>query len=100
MRRRIENLRRMRKRRVGVTARSRQNVGNRETGALQFATEMAAPLEMRTPAGTGSETAKRVRMEAWQQGAQEVNEQRNNSENNPRIGEGWETGEAARLGRA
>jgi len=45
----------MRKRRVGVTARSRQNVGNRETGALQFGTEMAAPLEMRTPAGTGSE---------------------------------------------
>ena len=42
----------MRKRRVGVTARSRQNVGNRATGTLQFGTEMAAPLELRTPAGT------------------------------------------------
>jgi hypothetical protein len=42
----------MRKRRVGVTARSRQNDGNQATGALQFVTEMAAPLELRTPAGT------------------------------------------------
>jgi hypothetical protein len=42
----------MRKRRVGVTARSWQNVGNQATGALQFGTEMAAPLELRTPAGT------------------------------------------------
>src|SRR5450755_1830015 len=42
----------MRKRRVGVTARSRQNEGNQATGTLQFVTEMAAPLELRTPAGT------------------------------------------------
>lgn len=42
----------MRKRRVGVTARSRQNDGNQATGTLQFGTEMAAPLELRTPAGT------------------------------------------------
>jgi len=42
----------MRKRRVGVTARSRQNDGNQATGTLQFVTEMAAPLELRTPAGT------------------------------------------------
>jgi hypothetical protein len=49
---RIEFLRSMRKRRVGVTARSWQNVGNQATGALQFGTEMAAPLELRTPAGT------------------------------------------------
>ena len=42
----------MRKRRVGVTARSRQNDGNQATGTVQFDTEMAAPLEMRTPAGT------------------------------------------------
>jgi hypothetical protein len=42
----------MRRRRVGVTARSRQNVGNQATGTLQFGTEMAAPLELRTPAGT------------------------------------------------
>src|SRR6266511_1566417 len=42
----------MRKRRVGVTARSRQNVGNQVTGTLQVDTVMAAPLELRTPAGT------------------------------------------------
>jgi len=42
----------MRKRRVGVTARSRQNEGGRVTGILEFVTEMAAPLELRTPAGT------------------------------------------------
>src|SRR5882757_2975012 len=42
----------MGKRRVGVTARSRQNVGSQATGAPQFVTEMAAPLELRTPAGT------------------------------------------------
>jgi hypothetical protein len=44
----------MRRRRVGVTARSRQNEGNQATGAPQFGTEMAAPLELRTPAGTSS----------------------------------------------
>ena len=49
---RIEFLQSMRKRRVGVTARSRQHNGNRATGTPQFVTEMAAPLEMRTPAGT------------------------------------------------
>src|ERR1039457_346351 len=49
---RIGILRSMRKRRVGVTARSRQNDGNQATGTLQFVTEMAAPLEFRTPAGT------------------------------------------------
>jgi hypothetical protein len=42
----------MRKRRVGVTARSRQNDGNQATGTPQFVTEIAAPLELRTPAGT------------------------------------------------
>jgi hypothetical protein len=42
----------MRKRRVGVTARSRQNVGGQVTGTLQFDAEMAAPLELRTPTGT------------------------------------------------
>src|ERR1022692_4950672 len=45
----------MRKRRVGVTARSRQIVGNQVTGTLQFATEIAAPLELRTPMGTCGE---------------------------------------------
>jgi hypothetical protein len=69
----------MRKRRVGVTARSRQNVGNQATGTPQFVTEMAAPLELRTPAGTcGPTAANRVRMEAWRQWRGEVNEQKNN----------------------
>src|ERR1017187_8053061 len=45
----------MRKRRVGVTARSRQIVGNQVTGTPQFATEIAAPLELRTPMGTCGE---------------------------------------------
>src|SRR5437667_6399906 len=41
----------MQKRRVGVTARSRQTVGNRETGCLQVATEIAAPLEFENTNG-------------------------------------------------
>jgi hypothetical protein len=48
----------MRKRRVGVTAKSRQNEGNQATGTLQFVTEMAAPLELRTPAGTCGKSCK------------------------------------------
>jgi hypothetical protein len=46
----------MRKRRVGVTARSRQIVGRQATESLQFVTEMAAPLESRTPTGTCGES--------------------------------------------
>jgi hypothetical protein len=42
----------MRKRRVGVTARSRLIVGNQATGTPQIATEIAAPLVSRTPTGT------------------------------------------------
>ena len=42
----------MRKRRVGVTARSRLVVGNQETGTPQIATEIAAPLVSRTPMST------------------------------------------------
>lgn len=57
----------MRKRRVGVTARSRQIVGKRATGSPQIATEMAAPHELRTPTGTAAKAAIRVRMEAWRQ---------------------------------
>jgi len=45
-------LHRMQRRRVGVTARSRRNVGPQATGTPQFATEIAAPLKLRTPAGT------------------------------------------------
>jgi len=42
----------MRKRRVGVTARSRRIVGNQATGTPQIASEIAAPLVSRTPRGT------------------------------------------------
>src|ERR1035441_10824056 len=45
----------MRRRRVGVTARSGQIVGSQATGTLQVDTEMAAPLELRTPMGTCGE---------------------------------------------
>jgi len=57
----------MRKRRVGVTARSRQIVGKQASGSLQVVTEMAASLELRTPMGTAAKAAIRVRMEAWRQ---------------------------------
>ena len=57
----------MHKRRVGVTARSRQIVGSQATGSVQVATEMAAPLAMRTPTGTAAKAANRVRMEVWRQ---------------------------------
>ena len=42
----------MRKRRVGVTARSRLIVGNQATGTPQIASEIAAPLVSRTPRST------------------------------------------------
>jgi hypothetical protein len=42
----------MRKRRVGVTARSRLIVENQATGAPQIVTEIAAPLVSRTPMST------------------------------------------------
>ncbi len=47
----------MRKRRVGVTARSRQIVGRQGTGSAEVDTEMAAPHELRTPMGTAVEAA-------------------------------------------
>src|SRR5271157_2572267 len=46
------SLRDMRKRRVGVTARSRLVVENQAIGTPQTASEMAAPLVSRTPMGT------------------------------------------------
>ena len=64
---RIGFLQSMRKRRVGVTASLGQIVGSQETGSLQIDTEMAAPLELRTPTGTAATAASRVRMEAWRQ---------------------------------
>ena len=58
----------MGKRRVGVTARSRQIETNQGTGGLQIVTEMAAPPELRTPMGTAAaKAARRVRMEVWRQ---------------------------------
>jgi hypothetical protein len=42
----------MQKRRVGVTAWSRRIESNQATGSIQVATEIAAPLELRTPTGT------------------------------------------------
>ena len=42
----------MRKRRVGVTARSWLIVGNQATGTPQIVSEIAAPLVSRTPMGT------------------------------------------------
>jgi hypothetical protein len=45
-------MRDMRKRRVGVTARSRLIVGNQATGTPHIASEIAAPLVSRTPMGT------------------------------------------------
>src|SRR5712692_1434210 len=47
-----------RERRVGVTARSRQIEGNQATGSLQIASEIAAPLELRTPTSTAAKAAK------------------------------------------
>jgi len=58
----------MRKRRVEVTAGSRRTVGNQATGSPQVGTEIAAPLELRTPMGTVAKATIRVRMEAWRQG--------------------------------
>jgi len=50
-----------------VTASLGQIVESQETGSLQIDTEMAAPLELRTPTGTAAQAASRVRMEAWRQ---------------------------------
>jgi hypothetical protein len=71
----------MRKRRVGVTAGSRQTEGGQVTDFLQVVTEMAAPLEFRTPMGTAARAAIRVRMEAWRQWRG-----RQLAESNPREG--------------
>jgi hypothetical protein len=67
----------MRKRRVGVTARSRRNEGNQATGALQFGTEMAAPLELRTPAGTCGKGRNQSADGSMASKAREVNGQKN-----------------------
>ena len=79
----------MRKRRVGVTARSRQNEGDRVTGILEFVTEMAAPLELRTPAGTCGGSCKESAdgsMATRRAGSQRAEEQ--SQENHAREGGG------------
>jgi hypothetical protein len=68
----------MRKRRVGVTARSRQNDGNQATGTLEFVAEMAAPLELRTPAGTCGGSCKESADGSMATLAREVNGQKDN----------------------
>jgi hypothetical protein len=67
----------MRKRRVGVTARSREIVGNQETGTLQIDAEMAAPLELRTPNGTCGEGCKQSADGSMVTMARETNEGQN-----------------------
>ena len=60
-----------------MTARSRQNDGNRATGTLQFVTEMAAPpRNENTSRHLRPKAANRVRMEAWRQWRDEVDEQK------------------------
>ena len=65
----------MRKRRVGVTARSRQNEGSQETGYPQLDSEMAAPLELRTPKGTCGESCKTSAYGSMVTKARELDEQ-------------------------
>jgi hypothetical protein len=91
----------MRKRRVGVTASSRQSVGNQVTGTLQLDTEMAAPLELRTPAGTAANAAIRVRMEAWRQrrGSQSAEDSSKEMVNNERADRRVEGAPGARMRR-
>jgi hypothetical protein len=79
----------MRERRVGVTARSRQIEGNQATGSLQIASEIAAPLELRTPTSTAAKAANRVRMEAWRTMALESMGQKANPK---RVRGGTESG--------
>jgi hypothetical protein len=75
----------MRERRVGVTARSRQIEGT----SLQIASEIAAPLELRTPTSTAAKAAIRVRMEAWRTMALESMGQKANPK---RVRRGTESG--------
>ena len=89
----------MRKRRVGATARSRRIVGKRATGSPQIATEMAAPLELRTPMGTAAKAAIRVRMEAWRQWRSGVRRRKEIGMNPEERGRRSGTGGRARYAR-
>jgi hypothetical protein len=80
----------MRKRRVGVTAGSRQIVGSQETGSLQIDAEMAAPLELRTPMGTCGEG---LQSECgWKHGDNGAEDKRRAESNPRREGRGRERG--------
>jgi hypothetical protein len=82
----------MRKRRVGVTARSRLIEGNQATGSLEVDTEMAAPLELRTPTSTaGPEWLAECGWKRGDKGAG-VNGQKANPQ---RLGKGSESGDLA-----
>src|ERR1035437_7854047 len=99
---RIGILRSMRKRRVGVTARSRQNDGNQATGTLQIVTEMAAPLEFRTPAGTCGATGKQsadgsMATKARESTGRVQSEERSQGERDGEVGRG--TARYARMRR-
>ena len=87
------NLRDKRKRRVGVTARSRLIVGHQETGTPQIVAEMAAPLVLRTPMCTVVATA--TTECGWKHG--DTGAQENRAENKFRKGlnrerVGWRAG--------
>jgi hypothetical protein len=98
---RIEFLRSMRRRRVGVTARSRQNDGNQATGTQQFVTEMAAPLELRTPAGTCGGSCKQSADGSMATRARgEINGQKNNPTGIREREKGWSRGGTGRAGSA
>jgi hypothetical protein len=82
----------MRKRRVGVTARSRLIVGNQATGTPQIDSEIAAPLVSRTPRGTVAAATTEC---GWKRGDTTTGAKDNRAEN--RSGEIAERGEKAGL---
>ena len=83
----------MRKRRVGVTARSRLVVENQAIGTPQTASEMAAPLVSRTPMGTVA-TAKNEC--GWKHGGYFWRERQSDSEPFGQNGKDRPIGGAAR----
>jgi len=86
----------MQKRRVEVTARSREIVGNQATGTPQIDTEIAAPLVLRTPMGTVAAATTEC---GWKRGDTDAKDNRaeDSSEEtaeNPRDNEDCEGGRA------
>ncbi len=87
--RKERNLRDMRKRRVGVTARSRLIVGNQATGTPQIATEIAAPLVSRTPRGTVAAATSEC---GWKRGDTNSGAKDNRQKTDPEIANRGESG--------